>query len=360
MLIGGLAAPDRRTTALLAGSLAILENNGSWRHCVAKAAPLRQLRIVDDTGRLIRAPEVKFNATEIGLDAFGYNIENTELLAGLNERAQALPTLRRVDARLRSVEHAEDAVILHLDSGATVKAPLLIGADGRHSMCRAAADISWSVHLYPQSALALTFRHSRPHHDCSTEFQTAEGPFTQVPLPGHRSSLVWVLTPRRAAQVAQMDDATLSIEIERGCHSIFGKVELEPGRSMFPLSVASAATFAKNRIALVGEAAHVIPPIGAQGLNLGLRDAEKIAALSSAAYRDGRDLGAEHILTQYDKARRGDVAGRSLAIDLVNRSLLSDFLPVQAARGAGLYLLDRIGPLRRAVMHEGVAPVAAR
>ncbi|MBV9953999.1 MAG: FAD-dependent monooxygenase, partial [Pseudolabrys sp.] len=118
VLIGGLAAPDRRTTALLAGSLAILENNGSWRHCAAKAAPLRQLRIVDDTGRLIRAPEVKFDATEIGLDAFGYNIENTELLVGLNERAQALPTLRRVDARLRSVEHAEDAVILHLDSGA--------------------------------------------------------------------------------------------------------------------------------------------------------------------------------------------------------------------------------------------------
>ena len=135
---------------------------------------------------------------------------------------------------------------------------------------------------------------------------------------------------------------------------ILGKIEVEPGRGLFPLSVATARRFADKRIALVGEAAHVIPPIGAQGLNLGLRDAATIGELAIAAHREGGDIGAEDVLAAYDKMRRGDVAGRTLAIDLLNRTLLSDFLPVQGLRGLGLYLLDRIGPLRRAVMREGL------
>jgi 2-octaprenyl-6-methoxyphenol hydroxylase len=135
---------------------------------------------------------------------------------------------------------------------------------------------------------------------------------------------------------------------------------IERGRGLFPLSVATARQFAAERIALVGEAAHVVPPIGAQGLNLGLRDAAAIADLALAAHRDGRDLGGDDVLVAYDKARRTDVAGRTVAIDLLNRSLLSDFLPVQGARGLGLYILDRIGPLRRAIMREGVAPSSNR
>jgi 2-octaprenyl-6-methoxyphenol hydroxylase len=128
---------------------------------------------------------------------------------------------------------------------------------------------------------------------------------------------------------------------------------------VFPLSVATARHVGDKRIALVGEAAHVIPPIGAQGLNLGLRDVASIGELAVAAYRDGGDIGGDDVLYAYEKMRRPDVSSRTLAIDLLNRTLLTDFLPVQGMRGLGLYMIDRIGPLRRAVMREGVAPAAA-
>ena len=181
----------------------------------------------------------------------------------------------------------------------------------------------------PRSPLCL--KHSRPHRDTSTEFHTPSGPFTLVPLPGQRSSLVWVLDPARADDIAALDDAELAAEIERASHSILGKIAVEPGRGLFPLSVATARRFGANRIALVGEAAHVIPPIGAQGLNLGLRDAACIGELAVAAQRDGRDIGGDDVLAAYDKMRRADVGSRTLAIDLLNRTLLTRF-PARAGR----------------------------
>jgi 2-octaprenyl-6-methoxyphenol hydroxylase len=175
-----------------------------------------------------------------------------------------------------------------------------------------------------------------------------------------RSSLVWVLDPAEAAEIAALDDADLSLAIERAAHSILGKIEIEPGRAQFPLGVSSARRFADRRIALVGEAAHVIPPIGAQGLNLGLRDAATIGELAIAAHRNGGDIGGMPVLNAYHSRRQTDAGSRTLAIDLLNRTLLTDFLPVQGMRGLGLYMLDRIGPLRRAVMREGVAPASAQ
>ena len=139
---------------------------------------------------------------------------------------------------------------------------------------------------------------------------------------------------------------------------MLGKVAVEDGRGVFPLATETAQSFGRSRIALVGEAAHVIPPIGAQGLNLGLRDAATIGELAVEARRSGSDVGAPELLAEYDRRRRADVTSRAFAVDALNRSLLSDFLPVQGARGFGLYLLDKIGPLRRAVMREGVEPAA--
>jgi len=152
----------------------------------------------------------------------------------------------------------------------------------------------------------------------------------------------------------------LSLEIEQRAHSILGKVEVDENRGLFPLSISHARSMTGNRIALIGEAAHVIPPIGAQGFNLGLRDAVTIAELVIDAWRAKHDVGGGDVLNAYDRARRNDVDSRSLAIDLFNRSLLTDFLPVQTARGLGLYLMDRVGPLRRAVMREGVSPRAGQ
>ena len=274
--------------------------------------------------------------------------------------SMSLRNLRMIDHEVEAVEPGSDDVTVALKSGARMQAPLVIGADGRRSLCRTAAGIGMDEREYKQVALTVSFKHSRAHRDSSTEFHTPSGPFTLVPLLGNRSSLVWVLDSILADDIAALDDDALSDEIEHASHSILGKIELEPHRGLFPLSVATAKRFADNRIALVGEAAHVIPPIGAQGLNLGLRDAATIGELAIKAHRDSQDIGSTEVLSAYDKMRRADVGTRTLTIDLLNRTLLTDLLPVQGMRGLGLYLLDRFGPLRRAAMREGVSPAAAQ
>src|SRR3954471_7446200 len=359
-LIARRPVPDHRTTALLSGSVTALETLGVWAGCAAQAAPLRVMRIVDATSRLVRAPEVRFAASEIGLDAFGHNIENRHLLAALDTRAQTLPSLTRIEDDARAVETNDAGATVTLKSGGSIAARLLIGADGRRSLCRAAAGIESAGHTYPQTALTFNIAHARPHQDISTEFHTESGPFTLVPLPGERSSLVWVVEPAEAYRIAALDDAALSNEIEQRSHSILGKIAIDPGRGVFPLAVETVRRFGQHRIALIGEAAHLIPPIGAQGLNLGLRDAACIGELVVSARRDGGDVGAPGLLKRYDTLRRTDVKSRTFAVDLLNRTLLSDFLPVQSARGLALYLIDRIGPLRRAVLREGVAPAASQ
>jgi 2-octaprenyl-6-methoxyphenol hydroxylase len=369
-LVSPRPRPENRTTALLMGSVTALMTLGVWERCRDEAAPLRVMRIVDATARLLRAPEVMFRAAEIGCDAFGYNIENRHLAAALEARAAELPALARIDAAAEAIDIAEAGATIRLGHGGRVQARLIIGADGRNSLCRAAAGIALRTSRYPQTALTFNLAHARPHQDVSTEFHTETGPFTLVPLPGtpapgtqaparpHRSSLVWVDEPGEAARVQALDDAALGEEIERRSHSILGRIVVEAGRGVFPLEYATAQSFGGRRIALIGEAAHVIPPIGAQGLNLGLRDGAAISELAVAAHRLGLDAGAADLLRRYDRQRRADVTSRALAVDLLNRSLLTDFLPVQGMRGLGLYLADQIGPLRRAVMREGIAPTA--
>jgi 2-octaprenyl-6-methoxyphenol hydroxylase len=349
---------DFRTTAFLAGSVTALTTLGVWDACRGQAAPLAAIRIIDDTRRLWRAPEVHFAATEIGLDAFGHNIENRYLVDALQDRAAKL-NVPRISASALAVVPDHDGVTVKLADG-EARVRLAIGADGQHSLCRAAAGISSHRHTYRQTALTLNLAHARPHHDTATEFHTETGPFTLVPLPGRRSSLVCVLDPERAARVAAMSDAELAIEIERRAHSLFGKMTVERGRGMFPLAVETARSVAGNRIALVGEAAHVVPPIGAQGLNLGLRDAATLAEIAADARRNGLDIGSSAVLARYETQRRADVTSRRIAIDLLNRSLLTEFLPVHGARALSLFLVDRVGPLRRALMREGVSPAASQ
>jgi 2-octaprenyl-6-methoxyphenol hydroxylase len=353
-------APDNRTTALLASSVSALDTLGVWQHCRDDAAPLRVMRIIDDTARLLRAPEAHFAASEIGLDAFGHNIENRFLLAALDTRARGLPALTFIEDEARAVTIEDASVTVALAHRDPLTARLAIGADGHRSLCRQAAGIATDGQRYRQTALTFNLAHRRPHQESSTEFHTASGPFTLVPLPGLRSSLVLVVDPTEASRIAALAENELAAEIERRSHSILGKVQPEPGRGVFPLAIETARRFAVPRVALIGEAAHLLPPIGAQGLNLGLRDAATIGELVVAARRQGADVGAADLADRYDGARRTDVTSRSLAVDLLNRSLLSDFLPMQGARGLGLLLMEHVGPLRRAVMREGVAPAAAQ
>ncbi|MDA9465368.1 UbiH/UbiF family hydroxylase [Bradyrhizobium sp. CCBAU 53415] len=351
---------DNRTTALLGASIDLLEMLDVWSRCKDKAAALEVMRLVDDTGRLFRAPEVRFSCHEIGVDAFGYNIDNRSLMLALEERATELPNLIRFDEEAENVVIEADDVAVRTASGQFLSVRLVVGADGRHSLCREAAGIAVTRRELNQTALTFNVRHARPHRNVSTEFHTPHGPCVFVPLPGERSSIVWVSAPAEAERLRGSSDEELSAAIEKQSHSILGRMTVEPGRNLFPLAIERPKSFGRDRIALVGEAAHVVPPIGAQGLNLGLRDAADIARLASEAVASGRDPGADEVIERYDRARRPDILSRTFAIDIANRSLLNDFLPLQPVRAVGMHLLGAIGPLRRFAMREGLTPTWRR
>ncbi len=347
---------DNRTTALLGASVDFLDGIGVWARCADQAAALQVMRLIDDTGRLIRAPEVKFVSDEIGRDAFGYNIENRLLLTALEHRAGECESLIRIDDDAANVTPGEASVEIVTKSGETVRANLVVGADGRNSLCREAAGIAVERRELRQIALTFNVAHTRPHRNTSTEFHTPHGPCVFVPLPGQRSSVVWVSRPDEAARLHALDDAALGQAAERQSHSMLGAMTVEGPRFMFPLSIEKPSQLAAKRIVLAGEAAHVLPPIGAQGLNMGLRDAADIAEILGECLALGGDPGSDEVLTAYARSRKPDIVSRTFAIDLANRSLLSEFLPLQPARALGLHLIGSIGPLRRLAMREGLAP----
>ncbi|TPQ25006.1 2-octaprenyl-6-methoxyphenyl hydroxylase, partial [Bradyrhizobium guangdongense] len=278
----------------------------------------------------------------------------------LEQRAAELPNLARFDDEAESVVPEADSVAIRTNAGQFLSARLVVGADGRHSLCREAVGINVTRRELKQTALTFNVGHSRPHRNVSTEFHTPHGPCVFVPLPGDRSSIVWVAAPTEAERLRALSDEELSAAIEKQSHSILGRMNVEPGRNLFPLAIERPDAFARDRIALIGEAAHVVPPIGAQGLNLGLRDAADIARLAGDAILDGQDPGAPDVLKRYDRARRPDIVSRTFVIDMANRSLLNDFLPLQPVRAVGMHLLGAIGPLRRLAMREGLAPTWRR
>lgn len=342
---------DLRTTALMAPALEFLERIGIGEAVRKAAAPLEAMRIVDATSRLIRSPVVTFRAREIGEPHFGLNIANRELNTILAEAVAATPDIRWFKSLVSEwlLEHGRaDA---RLADGTVVSGSVAVAADGRLSPARAAAGITVSGHRLSQAALALTFGHSRPHGSISTEFHTETGPFTQVPLAGLRSSLVWVVQPAVADDLMKLDDDALSRRIEERMQSMLGCVTVEPGRQAFPLTASTPRRFAQNRVALVGEAAHIFPPIGAQGLNLGIRDVADLVEIVTQ-HRD--DPGSPAALAAYDAKRRPDVLARSAAVNLLNQSLLSDLLPAQFVRSAGLSALGAVAPLRTLFMREGL------
>ncbi|MCK0197669.1 UbiH/UbiF family hydroxylase [Ancylobacter sp. 6x-1] len=355
-----LLAPDRpadtRTTALMDGSVRVLEALGVWERLRPRAAPLRVMRIIDGTRRLVRAPEVAFRASEASLEAFAWNVENADLNAALDATVAATPGISRITGTLADFEVAPEGLHVETEDGARLEAALLVAADGRQSRARQIAGIEMRSRAYPQVAVTATLAHERPHGNISTEFHTETGPFTLVPLPGERSSVVCVVSPEEAERLQGLDDGAFGREMERRSASILGRMRLESPRGAFPLSARTARRLSAPRLVLAGEAAHVIPPIGAQGLNLGIRDAATLADLVADAVRAGADIGGAQVSEGYERRRRGDIDGRTLAVDLVNRSLLSDLVPVQGLRGLGLWLLGKVPGLRLAAMRQGVGP----
>lgn len=352
----GVNSADGRTTALLQASVRFLTSLGVWDKLAPLSAPLTRMRMVDATGRLIRAPEVTFDSAELELDAFGYNLRNKDLNRVLDEAVRAEPNVTFIETAASGFHFDGPLARISTTDGQELAARLCIAADGRNSLAREAAGIEVSRWSYPQVAVVMNLAHTQPHHDTSTEFHQATGPFTLVPLQERNSSLVCVETPDGAARLRAMERADLERELERRAHSILGKMSVEGDVQSFPLSGLTAKTVSGPRLALIGETAHVFPPIGAQGLNLGLRDVQSLGNLLAEAHVRNLDIGSAQLLARYEADRRRDINSRTTAVDALNRSLLTDLLPVQAARSAGLYLAGRIGLLRRFLMREGIAP----
>lgn len=357
VLVGGLdARRDGRTVALLNGSVRFLEALGAWPRIVAEAAPLETMRIIDDTGSLFRPPPASFRAGEIGLDAFGWNVENATLVEKLAEAAQDCENLTHVPEFATGFEADETGATLTLAEGGTIRASLVVAADGRNSKLRQIAGIDTQTWSYPQSAVTAILAHDRDHRETSTEFHTRYGPFTLVPLPGRRSSLVWVTSKADAERLSQLDDAAFALAIERQAQSHLGAMRIDGPRGLVPMTGLSVNRYRAQRLALVGEAAHVFPPIGAQGLNLGFRDAASLRDAVIDGQSEGNDPGSESTLVRYQRSRDLDVRLRTAAVDGLNRTLLTGMIPTDFLRGAGLLALSNIGPLRRIVMREGVLP----
>lgn len=346
------ARKDLRTTALFAGSVDYLKSLGIWDKVAGDAARLATIRLIDATDRLLRAPQVDFNASEIGLDAFGYNVTNQTLVTALGEAAEATGYVTFIEDSVEDAGFDGQGATLKLAGGDKIRCRLAVAADGRNSVLRRVSGLGEHRWSYPQTALVLDFEHDFPHHDVSTEFHTRAGPFAVVPLADRRSSLVWVERPERAEALATLPVEELAQKVEQRMQSMLGRVRIQSRVQTWPLSGMTAKRYGKGPLVLVGEAAHVFPPIGAQGFNLGIRDVELVDRLAAAAGPDGLSKLGE----RYHARRLPDIGSRTASIDVLNRSLLSGFLPVQAARTLALHAFAGIGPLRRMVMREGVSP----
>jgi 2-octaprenyl-6-methoxyphenol hydroxylase len=348
-----------RTVALFEASLRFYKALGVWPRFRGKTAPLARIAMIDATGARFPVPAVSFAASEIGLSAFGENIENNVLVEGLAEITAATKNLVLHEGMISDISFDADAVRATLANGRCVTAKLAAAADGRGSPARTKAGIGTRTWTYPQIAFTALLSHAKPHRNISTEFHTRSGPCTLVPLcqaenKPNRSSLVWLMSREAAERRRALSNSELAQEIEDQVDSLFGKIEIDGPGGFFPMAGMSANRLVGHRIALVGEAAHIFPPLAAQGLNLSLRDSAALAEVLEDARALGHDIGSVQTLKIYASARRSDIFLRTNGVDILNRSLLSNLFPVDFLRGAGLFAFSMIGPLRRALMREGV------
>jgi 2-octaprenyl-6-methoxyphenol hydroxylase len=352
----GAGPLDTRTAALLQSSVDLLKALGVWQAILPQAAPLSAIRIVDGSKSLFRAPEILFRASELGLDAFGYNIPNVVLIEALYARARDV-VAAVIPASVTGVTLQGDEAMIACADGPPVAVRLVAAADGRRSICREAAGVAVNAWRYDQTAIATSFRHERPHEGISAELHLEGSSLTTVPLPDDRaSSLIWVGGQAEIASLMRLDPQRFAAALAARLDGLLGEIGETGARAAFPVEGLTASTLACRRTALIGEAAHILPPIGAQGLNLGFRDAAALADCVATSLSRGEDPGGDDTLAAYRRARRLDVTTRTLGVDLLNRSLLTSLVPVQAARGLVLHGLNALPPLRRAVMRFGLAP----
>ncbi len=345
-----------RTVALMNASLNIIRAAGVWDVLSPHCCPMEKMRIFDDSDGG-RAPiEVEFPAQEIGAQQFGYNIPNGLLRAALFEQAVKTPNVRFIEAAFERFEVGANNIEVTLGSGEVICGAIIVGADGRMSAVREFAGIAAKVKKYNQVAMTCVINHSCSHNNTSTEFHRENGPMALVPLPGNQSSVVWVESPERAEALLKLRKSEFEQALQDRSHNILGGVTLEVGPESWPLCTIKAESLTAPRLALMAEAAHVMSPITAQGLNLSLRDVAALAEVIVDAARVGLDIGSHAVLRAYEKRRITDIETRVFGVDAMNRLVSTPALGLKRLRRAGLKSLDSLPLVKMMAMEVGLAP----
>ena len=332
---------DPRASALADASLRLLRAVGVWRH-VGESQPILDIRVSDGDSLLF----VHYDHRALGDAPFGAMVENERLQAAQTTAAE-LAKVRRIVGTVAALSVDEHGANLGLADGGTVHARLVVAADGGRSTLRGLAGIRSRGWRYGQTGIVLTVRHSRPHAGIAHERFFPAGPFAILPLPGNRSSVVWTVSDGMAPALLALDEGRFREELAACFGDFLGPLEPEGPRMSYPLALHRAEQYIAPRLALVGDAAHVLHPIAGQGLNLGLRDAAALAEVVTDAVRLGLDPGGPGVLARYQRWRSFDAVVLLAVTDGLNRLFSTGAAPVRFARDLGLAVVNRLPRLKR-------------
>jgi 2-octaprenyl-6-methoxyphenol hydroxylase len=349
--------PGGRTVALMENMLNVIRSAGAWDMVAPYANPLKSMRIMDDSAPKKEPVAVDFPANDIGMAQFGFNIPNGCLHAALWEIAQKSKNITILAPQsLKNFTAHATHISAQLESRAKITAPIIIGADGRSSIVREIAGIPVTKKAYGQSAITCLIKHSQPHHDIATEFHRPGGPLALVPLPGQTSSVVWVHKTARSESLIALKKQDFESALQDATRDALGKITLETNPECWPLISICAKKLIAPRTALMAEAAHVMSPITAQGLNLSLRDVAALAETIIDAVRIGLDIGSASVLAQYEKRRMPDIQTRVMGVDSMNKLVSQDIFWLKDLRRSGLKAVDMLPGIKRFAMRQGLAP----
>jgi 2-octaprenyl-6-methoxyphenol hydroxylase len=351
------AAFDGRATAVALGSQRILAGLGLWRDLAPDAGPILDIRVSDGRSRLF----LHYDHRDVGDAPLGYIVENRHLRRALACALGAAPRVALL-APCEITTLAPDAtgVTLRLGDGRSLRAALVVGADGRASLVRRSAGIAAAEWQYGQTALVCSIRHDEPHRAVAHERFLTAGPLAILPLKDpHHASVVWTETNRAAATLLELDDDSFSAEMEARFGDALGRIAIAGRRWSWPLALHHAARYVAPRVALAGDAAHGIHPIAGQGLNLGWRDVAALAEVLVDARRLGLDIGQLDVLERYESWRQPDTIALILATDGLNRLFSNDVAPVRLARDLGLAVVNQLQPLKRRFMRQAMGLAGA-
>jgi 2-octaprenyl-6-methoxyphenol hydroxylase len=342
---------DGRTSAVSSSSMRMLETIGAAGHLAEPGCPIWRIAVADG----LKPGALHFDADDG--EPLGFMHENRNLRGALHARADAGKNIWLLwKSRVASVDRGDHGVVVALEDGRKLSAPLLIAADGRNSKTREAAGINVARWKYDHQAIVAVLRHERPHEHVAYEIFYPTGPFALLPMNddkvGHRSAIVWSVPEEDAAGWLSLNDGDFAAEAEAAMGGFLGKVEMLAPRSSFPLGFHHAAQITARRLALIGDAAHAIHPIAGQGLNLGFRDAAALAEVLVEGARLGLDLGDQVLLERYQRWRSLDALSVAFATDSLTRIYGVPGATASAIRRFGMGLVGRISPLRDRLMSE--------